>query len=173
VTSDCDFTVAGSYSEGIFESGLRAIHPQPVKLRRESFFEIAAVGMLAIRFGWPRERLTFQPEGWALDFLAYADSARTDVAIAGEAKRLQRDAVALSKSLEVCGRRGIHEERDCTEPKNYHRKYLGLLKFRPRLLWIVGPGAFEADPDLVFCVEASAGSVVNLRRTDATELTPG
>jgi hypothetical protein len=130
--------------------------------------------VLAVRYGWPLERLRFQPPGWALDFLAYDedDSDRSEVAIAGEAKVSQREAVKLSASLEVCLERGEHPEADCTERPNHHRKYLGLLKFRPRILWIVGPGAFAAaDPDLVFRVEESSGSIVRLRRTDASELT--
>lgn len=115
--------------------------------------------------------LTFQPEGWALDFLAYADDSQSEVAIAGEAKRLQRDAVRLSASLEVCGKRGDHDEGECTEGKNHHRKYKGLLKFRPRILWIVGPGAFVSDPDLVFRVEEGSGGIIRLRRIDASALT--
>jgi hypothetical protein len=170
VTSDGDFMRGSSYSEGIFEHGPKAVSPRPMKLRRESFFEIAAVGMLAVRYGWPVERLRFQSPGWAFDFLAYVDDAWSEVAIAGEAKRLQRDAVALSASLKVCGGRGRHDEADCAEPRNHHRKYMGLLKFRPRILWIVGPEAFAADPDLVLRVEESSGSIVRLPRIDASEL---
>jgi hypothetical protein len=115
-----------------------------------------------------------QPPGWALDFLAYVDDDwdRSEVAIAGEAKLLQKDALKLSASLEVCGGRGRHDEADCTELKNHHRKYLGLLKYRPSILWIVGPGAFTAaDPDLLFRVEEDSGSIVRLRPIDARELT--
>jgi hypothetical protein len=169
--SDGDFRRGSSWSEGIFEHGFKDVSRRPMKLRKESFFEIAAVGMLAIRYGWPVERLRFQPPRQALDFLAYVDDAWSDVAIAGDAKRLQRDAVALSASLEVCARRGPHTQADCTERANHHRKYVGLLQFRPRILWIVGPEAFAADPDLVFRVEKSSRSIVRLRRIDANELT--
>jgi hypothetical protein len=170
--SEGAFKLGNSWSEGIFEqAGPKGVSPRPTKLRKESFFEIAAVGMLAVRYGWPVERLRFQPPGWALDFLAYADDEWSEVVIAGEAKRLQRDAIALSASLEVCGALGPHDEADCTEPKNHHRKYLGLLKFRPRILWIVGPEAFAADPDLVFRVEESSRDIVRLRPIDASELT--
>jgi hypothetical protein len=130
--------------------------------------------MLAVRYRWPADRLRFQPPGWALDFLAYVDEDwdPSEVAIAGEAKQLQSDALKLSASLEVCGERGLHDEADCTELKNHHRKYLGLLKYRPRILWIVGPEAFTAaDPALVFRVEESSGSIVRLRGIDASELT--
>jgi hypothetical protein len=129
--------------------------------------------MLALRYGWPVERLRFQPPGWALDFLAYVDDDwdQSEVAIAGEAKQRQSEAVELSASPEVCGERGEHLEADCTERPNHHRKYLGLLKYRPRILWIVGPEAFTAaDPDLVFRVEQSSGSIVRLRRVDAGQL---
>jgi hypothetical protein len=160
-----------SSSEGIFEQhGPKAISPRPIKLRRESFFEIAAVGMLAVRYGWPLERLSFLSKDWSLDFLAHADKARSKLVIAGEAKRLQRDAVALSASLKVCGARGDHEEADCTERRNHHRKYTGLLRYQPRILWIAGPDAFGPEPDLVFRVEERRGGIVRLHRVDASEL---
>jgi hypothetical protein len=66
-------------------------------------------------------------------------------------------------------RRGL--ATDCTERPNHHRKYVGLLKLRPRILWIVGPEAFAADPDLVLRVEEGSGGIVRLRRTDASALT--
>lgn len=169
-----DFSRGSSWSEGVFEqAGSKDDSPRGTKLRIESFFEIAAAGMLVLRYGWPVERLAFQPKGLALDFLAYADDGWPDseVVIAGEAKRLQRDALALSASLDVCVKRGPHEEADCTERQNHHRKYIGLLKFRPRILWIVGPEAFAADPDLVFGVEGTRSGIVRLRHTDASELT--
>jgi hypothetical protein len=170
--SDGAFGRGPSWSEGIFEhAGRKGDSPRPMKLRRESFFEIAAVGMLSVRYGWPAERLVFQPKGLALDFLAYADDLASEVAIAGEAKQLQRDATELFVSLQVCGARGRHDEADCSEPRNHHRKYRGLLQFRPRILWIVGPEAFAAAPDLVFRVQESSGSIVRLRRIDANGLT--
>jgi hypothetical protein len=86
--------------------------------------------MLALRYRWPAERLRFQPPGWALDFIAYVDDDRdrSGVGIAGEAKLSQRDAVASAESLKVCGKLGNHDEAGCTEGKNHHRKYLGLLR---------------------------------------------
>jgi hypothetical protein len=168
--SEGAFRRGDSWSEGIFEHGPKVL-PRPMKLRKESFVEIAAVGMLAVRFGWPLERLRFQPPGWAFDFLAYVDDAWSEVAIAGEAKLLQKDAVALSASLEVRGGRGEHSEAECTEPRNYHRKYAGLLNVRSPVLWVVAPEAFAADPDLVFRAEESGGGIVRLRRIDARELT--
>lgn len=127
--------------------------------------------MLAVRYGWPVERLRFQSPRWAFEFLAYGDDAHREVAIAGEAKRLQREAVALSASLEVCGQRGDHLEDDCTERPNHHRKYLGLIELRPHIIWIVGPEAFAADPDLAFRVEEGSGGIVRVHHVDATELT--
>lgn len=47
---------------------------------------------------------------------------------------------------------------------------LALLKHRPRILWIVGPNAFAADPDLVFRVDESGGGIVRLRHSDARQL---
>ena len=168
--SDGDVRRGNSWSEGIFEHGPKGV-PRPMKLRKESFLEIAAVGMLAVRYGWPSDRLRFQSPGWAFDFLAYVDDAFSEVAIAGEAKLLQEDALGFSASLKVCGGRGDHPEADCTQPRNYHRKYAGLLKSRPRILWIIGPEAFAADPDLTFRVEESSGDIVRLHRIDAGELT--
>jgi hypothetical protein len=57
---------------------------------------------------------------------------------------------------------------------NVHRKYIGLLEFQPRLLWIVGPNAFTSDPDLVYTVEIDGDSdVVRLGQTDARALVAG
>lgn len=103
-----------------------------------------------------------------MDFLAYADKARSGVAIAGEAKRFQRDAVALSASLEVCGARGDHPEADCTERKNHHRKYVGLLKFRPRILWVVDPKHSPLTPISSFVSKrAAAASAICVAQTPA------
>jgi hypothetical protein len=89
----------------------------------------------------------------------------------GPRSRLQREAVKLSASLKVCGERGEHPEADCTELEIHHRKYLGLLKYRPRLFWIVGPEAFTAaDPDLVLRAEENGGGIVRLHRIDASGL---
>ena len=162
----------GAWSTGIFERhGPKGVSPRPTRLRQESFFEIAAAGMLAVRYGWPLERLHFQSDVWSMDFLTYTDDKWSDVVIAGEAKRLQREAVALQASLEVCGGIGDHEEGDCNQPRNHHKKYVGLLESRPRLLWIVGPGAFaRAEPDLVFRVQVRNGGITRLRRVEAREL---
>jgi hypothetical protein len=166
-----DFKLGASWSEGIFEQGPKATSPRRTKLRRESFLEIAAVGMLALRYGWPVKRLRFQSPGWAFDFLAYADDAWSEIAVAGEAKRLQKDAVALADSLKVCGMRGPHPEESCTQHRNHHRKYVGLLEHRPRILWIVGPDAFAADPELVYRVDEDSGANIRLRHMDARQLT--
>jgi len=112
VTSDGDFMCGSSQSEGIFEHGWKDSSPRESKLRKESFLEIAAVGMLAVRYAWPVERLRFQSPDGSFDFLAYVDDDwdRSEVAIAGEAKLEQRKAVKLSASLEVCLERGEHPE---------------------------------------------------------------
>jgi hypothetical protein len=167
--SDGGFRRGHHWSEGIFEHGPKA-DPRPMKLRKESFIEIAAVGILATRYCWPLERLRFQSATWAFDFLAYGDEAWSEVTIAGEAKLDQKDAVRLSASLAACGRRGDHSEADCSEPRNHHRKYIGLLKERPRIVWIAGPEAFAGDPDLVFRVEERSGGTVHLRPIDGGEL---
>ena len=171
--SDGGFRCGSSWSEGIFNHGYRNPPPQPPKLRREGFLEIAAVGMLAVRYGWPVSRLRFQSPDRAFDFLAYAsdDWDRSEVAIAGEAKQPQSAVERLCESLEVCVARGTHDKSACTERTNHHRKYAGLLKYRPGILWAVGPGAFAAvDPDLVFRVQVSKGGGARLRRTEASEL---
>ena len=165
-----DFKLGDSWSEGIFEHGSTDTSPRRTKLRRESFLEIAAVGMLVLRYGWPAKRLRFQSSGYAFDFLGYADDAWSEVVVAGEAKLSQEEAVALSESLKVCGTRGDHREEGCTQLRNHHRKYAGLLKHRPRILWIVGPNAFAADPDLVYRVDESGGGIVRLRHSDARQL---
>lgn len=139
-----------------------------VRLYREGFVEVAAAGMLALKFGWPSQRLTFQSPRrgrarvWAFDLIAYADDEHTEVAIAGEAKWRQRDAVDLVRALGVCGERGNHLEGDCREKKSDHRKFEGLVAFRPAVLWIIGPDAFLDDPDLVFAVEIENESFVQL-----------
>jgi hypothetical protein len=172
-TSDGNLWLGGATPDGIFETkGSRHVPPEerPVGIRPESFLEVAAVGMLAVRYRWPRERLRFQSPGWAFDFLAYADDEWSEVAVAGEAKLAQKDAVKLSTSLKACVERGPHEEADCDEPRNHHKKCAGLLKFRPSILWIFGPEAFAAaDPDLVFRVQVRSGGV-GLGRIEASEL---
>jgi hypothetical protein len=168
---DGDFYRGASSSEGIFEqAGPKGVNPRPPKLRKESFLEIAAVGMLAIRYGWPVENLGFESPKWALDFLAYVDDAWSEVAIAGEAKLKQTEAEALSANIDACGRRGNHREGDCRS-KNHHRKYAEILELQPPILWIVGPQAFAADdPDLVFRVGQRSGGIIRLRSVDASEL---
>jgi hypothetical protein len=171
VTSDADFEVGGSYCEGIVEHGRTNVVPRPSKLRRESFVEIAAAGMLGLRYAWPSQRLRFQSPRLAFDLLAYADHSWTEVDIAAEAKRLQSDALALSASLKICGGLGMHSLDACTQPANHHRKYVELLELRPRILWIVGPDTFSEGPDLVFRVELGRRGIVHLRPTKAIQLT--
>lgn len=142
-----------------------------VRAYREGFVEVAAAGMLALKFGWPPQRLTFQSPRrgrarvWAFDLLAYADDEHTEVSVAGEAKWRQRDAVDLVRALGVCGERGDHLEDECREKKSDHRKFEGLVAFRPELLWIIGPDAFLDEPDLVFAVEIEDEFFVRLTPT--------
>lgn len=144
-------------------------------LYREGFLEVAAAGLLALRFGWRPELLTFQSPArggrglWAFDLLAYADQGRSTVQIAGEAKWRQREAERLIRVLETCGRRGEHVETDCRE-LNAHRKYVGLLELAPRLLWIICPAAFAPSTGFVFAVHAVEGGVVQLRPAAPSEL---
>jgi hypothetical protein len=148
------------------------------RLCREGFLEVAAAGLLTTRFGWPPESVTFQSPPvvgtsrlWAFDLLTFAgDGGTKEVAIAGEAKSKQKDAVALAKSLETCGARGDHSEADCTEKQNHHRKYQGLLDYRPRVLWIIGPEAFSDGPDLVFRVKQEPGGLLQLEPVGPIEL---
>jgi hypothetical protein len=172
VTSEGDLTLGGTTPDGIFETkGFKSETPRRMGIRPESFLEVAAVGMLAVRYNWPLERLRFQSPGWAFDLLAYADDEWSEVTIAGEAKLKQRDADALSASLKICSERGDHEIGDCDQTRNHHKKYEGLLKFRPDILWIVGPEAFAGvDPDLVFRVQVGKGGVSRLRRVEASKL---
>jgi hypothetical protein len=93
--------------------------------------------------------------------LAYAEGERqAEVAIAGEAKWRQRDAVDLVRALRVCGERGEHPKDDCAERQ--HPKYEGLVAFHPPTLWIIGPDAFAESPDLVFSVTVEDGGLVRL-----------
>jgi len=161
----------GSHADGPFGND------KPI-LYREAFLETAAVGMLALDFGWRRESLTFQSpkaaagkKPWAFDLLAFeSDANATNVAIAGEAKWKQSDALNLLKGLKACVARGDHSEETCSEPLNHHRKYQGLLDHRPNLLWIIGPDAFLGTPDLVFRVSEKAGGVVQLETAPVIEL---
>ena len=139
---------------------------------REGVLEVAAVGMLVCRFGWSPEELRFQsPWPWAFDVLAYAGSGDSrSVAIAGEAKWKQADAIKVFRGIETCCERGRHTQDECTESINHHRKYEGLLEYRPRVLWVIGPNTFSDAPDLVFRVREAAGDTVQLEVVDATAL---
>jgi hypothetical protein len=183
VTCDGDLKLGNSYPDGIFEqAGRKDESPRRTRIRKESFLEVAAVSMLALRYKWPAKRLTFQPHS-SLDFCAYADDERAEMVIAGEAKLSQPEAAELAENVKVCGALGDHEETECRrlrkiseqKNRNHHRKYEGLARFSPRIFWIVGPEAFAAnDPDLVFAVEQDSSGSVRLTRTGAVDLTfPG
>jgi hypothetical protein len=179
-TAERGFTLGGSWADGIFARlGSSKIPPEDrrLTLRRESIIEVGAVGMLALRYGWPAERLRFQVP--RLDFGAYADDERSEVVIAGEAKQYQLEADELAEHVKVCGAIGAHDDAECwplrdipkDKNRNHHRKYEGLVELRPRIFWIVGPTAFTADdPDLVFAVEQDSGGVVHLHPTEASHL---
>lgn len=144
------------------------------RLFREGFLEVAAVGMLVQRFGWSPSNLTFQsprPDAtakpWAFDILGYAHGR---VALAAEAKWKQRDATKLVRALQTCGARGSHSEAECDQVANHHRKYDGLVAYRPRALWVIGPDAFAGEPDLVFRVTTAVGGVAELEAAVPAEL---
>jgi len=65
---------------------------------------------------------------------------------------------------------GRHAKDGCSESINHHRKHEGLLEYRPRVLWIIGPDAFSNTPDLVFRVRGSATDIVQLEAADAGAL---
>jgi hypothetical protein len=148
------------------------------RLFREGFVEMGAAGMLAGKFGWLPESLTFQSPPvsgtrrlWAFDLLAYGGEAETKrVEIAVEAKSTQRAALALAKSLAICGAGGNHSERDCSEPQNHHRKYQGLLDYRPKTLWIVSPDGLSGTPELLFRVKEAPGAFVQLEPAGPADL---
>jgi hypothetical protein len=170
VTAGGDFMLGSSKSEGLFEqAGPKGVSPRPMKLRRESFFEIAGAAMLVIRFGWSPSRLTFQSPGWAFDLLGYAEEG-DKVAIAGEAKRLQGDITRLVHNVEVCGALGRHEVHGTGVVRNAHKKYEGFLRFTPSLFWLVGPDAFSGEAQLVFRVDGQDEGIVRLQRVDESHL---
>jgi hypothetical protein len=148
-----------------------------VALYREGFLEVAAAGVLAIRFGWAPEFLTFQSpravpnsRPWAFDLLAYRDGLRSEVRIAAEIKWRQSDVASLLQALDVCCARGAHSEDDCAQRRDNHRKYQGLLDHRPPILWLVGPDEFLSEPKLVFHVAVSDAGHVRLHRVEASQL---
>ena len=139
---------------------------------REGVLEVAAAGMLVHRYGWSPEDLRFQsPWPWAFDLLVHTCCGDSkSVAIAGEAKWKQTDALKLLAGLEACCAMGRHAKDGCSESINHHRKHEGLLEYRPRVLWIIGPDAFSNTPDLVFRVRGSATDIVQLEAADAGAL---
>lgn len=148
------------------------------KLYREGFLEVAAAGVLAQRFGWPSELLSFQSprtarasRPWAYDLIAYVDETRETVRIAAEIKWRDKDVLDLLKALQSCCERGPHNEETCPERRHsHHRKYQGLLDYEPRILWLVGPDEFEDEPRLIFRVRGTESGFVELTPAEASTL---
>ena len=106
-----------------------------------------------------------RPGFGAFDLLAYPDGR--EISIAGEAKSTQKEAIKLMAGLRRCGALGHHEEHECAESPNHHRKYQGLLDYAAPVLWIIGPDTFSGTIDLIFRV---ADGVVEFQAADATAL---
>lgn len=138
--------------------------------------------MLALQFRWPPDRLRFESpraEGhadgrlWSFDLVGYAEGEPTEVVLAAETKKIASEAVALWHGLESCCARGDHAEHGRTAELNYHWKYRGLVEHKPSVFWIVGPGAFSNEEDLLFGVRVADRGVVHLRRLrDRREFAP-
>lgn len=170
---------------GFTVAGGGCIHPfgdQDTKLYREVFFTVAAAGMLALEFGWPNERLRFEPKRaagkptglhWAFDLVAYADDGRRRVALACETKKSGAEAKSLLADVQQCCARGRHPDHGSGREQNHHRKYRGLVEHRPSHFWIIEPGTFSDSPDLLFGVEVLDGDRVDLQRVlDPRTFTP-
>lgn len=115
----------------------------------EGPLDVAAAGRLAQSLGWPDERLGFRSAYEYFDITAYGPQdnpmTRDRLVIAAETKWKQPEVEELVDDIAHCGGLGAHDKKTCAVTlrlggrPNHHNKYKGLIKLRPRLLWLIGP----------------------------------
>jgi hypothetical protein len=119
-----------------FWHGQKGVARRRVLLAREAIVAVGAAGDLHLEYGYPSEHLAFEAPGGVFDLVAYADTDRASVLVAGEAKSTPEGLVRFLAQLTECVQSGPHE--GCR--RLAHPKYKGLVAHRPPLLWALAPG---------------------------------
>ena len=129
----------GTASEPLFWEGPRQTSPRSITFWHEPAITFAALARLHLDYGWPIKLLGNQPKGWAFDLAAYEDGDNRPYRILGEVKKTRREAEALVVDLQKAA---ACQSTDGLS-QNSTKKWQGLLRDKPPLLWIVGPAGFE------------------------------
>ncbi|MCZ2406353.1 MAG: hypothetical protein LC097_06425 [Burkholderiales bacterium] len=128
----------GQATEPLFWEGSRLVSPRPITFWHEPAITFAALARLHFDYGWPVSLLGNQPKSWAFDLAAHEQEDLDRYRILGEVKKTKRETEALIADL-------LHAS-DCQStdglPQNSEKKWQGLLRDKPSLLWIVGPAGF-------------------------------
>lgn len=153
----------------LFGHGKARVVPRRLTFSHETVIEVGAAGDLQHDYGWPLERLGFQSPhtsgAWAFDLCGYDATGLTVLAVEAKAKQAEIDVMV--RRIMACGMQGVHEEGHCAHgergrnPTNHHRKYQGLVDFRPSVFWALGPAGGR-----VFLVSFAQGGVVSLAESD-------
>lgn len=133
----------------LFTRPATAIKNQAVEMCwREYLTQAAALADIILDYGWPPEVVAFDPEAkgaWTFDIAVFQDaSAQGPWIIAVETKtaRTTRELDALKTALTTW-----NSSRGCpiaSDTSKTAKAYRGLLRTRPRYLWLVAPGRREA-----------------------------
>lgn len=152
----------GKATEPLFWEGSRAINPRPITFWHEPAITFGALARLHFEHGWPIELLGNQPTSWAFDLSAHEPADLSQYRILGEVKKTQREAESLIADL-------LHaSDKQSTDGlrQNSAKKWQGLLRDKPPVLWIIGPAKFSA----VFRCDYPTSNVAHIQATTTASL---
>lgn len=139
-------------SEQIFWSGATSASLRSFTLWLEPVITIGALARLHLQFGWPKELLGCQSEGWSLDLVAYD---RTGCPVIGcEVKKSERELDSLVALMCKFALDSTLPEPDAGQQRNAWRKMAYVRSKRPRLFWAVGPDGIGHAFQVV-CIDES------------------
>lgn len=143
---------------------------------REAVTQFAAITQLIEEYGYPAGNVLPESQGgeraihrFALDGLVFdglrpPKNQRGPVLIAMEAKKVKESVDSLVANIRSCVRRGEHRidvHDNSEQEQDGHKKYLGIVAWRPAYFWVVSP-----TKRLAYSVRQAARTGFSLKDVD-------
>jgi hypothetical protein len=117
--------------------------PPGINFARECFATVAAAVHLHAEYGWPVDNIVLgSSRASRFDLGLFTDDCERDLVLAGEVKSGASGITYLLNQVRSCASEPRHLE-DIHKNRDPHRKFEGLLRDRPQLLWLIAPATDE------------------------------